>query len=295
MKIIKKYIEDYINNNTDIEKLEEPFNLELDQLSNAIKVSKSFIKIDIQGYDNELSFQLANIIAKTTLDSISLLIDNKDLFFRQILVSDKSLPTLNYKLLKVDKRLTLPGMSLNSIIPMISPKKALEIINKNKIFVDAISKVLISLKDSRQSHTRLANRWTTALNWYAEGIREDSDAIALTKFATSLDVLSKGGKYKGILSMLKKIFNINEDDTVAKDLSLKDFVKNIYDNERSKILHGTEYERLKSFNYQKNTYIPIIRSILLLSLEALYKFQGEDFDGSFIKVIEDNTNIKEVQ
>lgn len=291
----KKYIEDYINNSSDIEKLGEPFNWELDQLSNAIKVSKSFIKIDIQGYDNKLSFQLANIIAKTTLDSISLLVGNKDLFFQQILISDKSLPTLNYKLLKVDKRLTLPGISLSSIIPMISPKKVLEIINKNKIFVDAISKVLISLKDSSKSHTRLANRWTTALNWYAEGIREDSDAIALTKFATSLDVLSKGGKYKGILSMLKKIFNINEDDTVAKDLSLKDFVKNIYDNERSKILHGTEYERLKSFNYQKNTYIPIIRCILLISLEELYRFQGEDFDGSFIKIIEDNTKIKELQ
>ncbi|WP_164699293.1 HEPN domain-containing protein [Aliarcobacter skirrowii] len=287
----------YINNKTDIEKLEEPFNLELDQLSNAIKVSKSFIKIDIQGYDNELSFQLANIIAKTTLDSISLIIGNQDLFYQQILVSDKSLSVMNYKLLKVDSNLMLPGISLSPVVPMLSSKKICDLLNddKNKIFIETISKVLISIKDSSQSHTRLANRWTTALNWYAEGIREDSDAIALTKFATSLDVLSKGGKYKGILSMLKKIFNINEDDTVAKDLSLKDFVKNIYDNERSKILHGTEYERLKSFNYQKNTYIPIIRSILLLSLEALYKFQGEDFDGSFIKVIEDNTNIKEVQ
>ena len=291
----KKYIEDYINNSTDIEKLGEPFSWQLNSLANAIKISKSFIKIDIKGYDNELSFQLASIVAKTTLDSISLLIGSKDLFFQQVLISDKSLPTMNYNLLKIGENLMLPGMRLSPAIQIISSKKALEIINKNKIFTDAISKVLASLKDPSQSHTRLVNRWATALNWYAEGIREQDEAIALAKFATSLDVLSKGGKYKGILSMLQKIFNINEDDTVAKDLSLKDFVKNIYDNERSKILHGTEYERLKSFNYQKNTYIPIIRCILLISLEELYRFQGEDFDGSFIKVIEDNTNIKEVK
>lgn len=291
----KKYIEDYINNSTDIEKLEEPFSWQLNSLANAIKISKSFIKIDIKGYDNELSFQLASIVAKTTLDSISLLIGSKDLFFQQVLISDKSLPTMNYNLLKIGENLMLPGMRLSPAIPIISSKKALEIINKNKIFADAISKVLASLKDPSQSNAKLANRWATALNWYAEGIREQDEAIALAKFATSLDVLSKGGKYKGILSMLKKIFNINEDDTVAKDLSLKDFVKNIYDNERSKILHGTEYERLKSFNYQKNTYIPIIRCILLISLEELYRFQGEDFDGSFIKIIEDNTKIKELQ
>ena len=275
--------------------IEDPFSWQLNSLANAIKISKSFIKIDIKGYDNELSFQLASIVAKTTLDSISLLIGSKDLFFQQVLISDKSLPTMNYNLLKIGENLMLPGMRLSPAIQIISSKKALEIINKNKIFTDAISKVLASLKDPSQSHTRLVNRWATALNWYAEGIREQDEAIALAKFATSLDVLSKGGKYKGILSMLQKIFNINEDDTVAKDLSLKDFVKNIYDNERSKILHGTEYERLKSFNYQKNTYIPIIRCILLISLEELYRFQGEDFDGSFIKVIEDNTNTKEVQ
>ncbi len=270
---------------------------QLNNLTNSIKVSKSFVKVNIQGYDNELSFQLANIITKTTLDSISLLIGAKDLFFQQVLVSDKSLPAMNYNLLKMDGDLMLPGMSLSPVIPVISPKKAFEFLNKdkNKIFIDAISKILVSLKDPSQCHTKLANRWATALKWYAEGIREQDEAIALAKLATSLDVLSKGGKNIGILSMLKEMFKMNEEDIIVDKLTLKEFVKNIYNNERSKILHGTEYERLKSFKSQKSRYIPIIRCALLISLEELYKFEGEDFDGSFIKVIEENTNVNEVQ
>lgn len=290
----KKYINDNINNKEDIEELEEPIKKQLDSLSNAIKVSKSFIKIDIQGYDSELSFQLANIVAKTTLDSISLIIGNQDLFYQQILISDKSLPTMNYKLLKIDGNLMLPGMNLSPVISMISPKKACDLLNddKNKIFVDAISKVLISIKDSNQNHTKLSNRWATALNWYAEGMREDNDAIALTKLATSLDVLSKGGKNKGILSMLVKIFGITENDTIVDNLTLKEFVKEIYDNQRSKILHGTEYERLKSFKHQKKIAIPIIRKALLICLIELFSYKGDDFDGNFIKIIEENSMLE---
>lgn len=293
----KKYIADKIDDKQDLEELDDTLSWQLNNLTNSIKVSKSFVKVNIQGYDNELSFQLANIITKTTLDSISLLIGAKDLFFQQVLVSDKSLPAMNYNLLKMDGDLMLPGMSLSPVIPVISPKKAFEFLNKdkNKIFIDAISKILVSLKDPSQCHTKLANRWATALKWYAEGIREQDEAIALAKLATSLDVLSKGGKNIGILSMLKEMFKMNEEDIIVDKLTLKEFVKNIYNNERSKILHGTEYERLKSFKSQKSRYIPIIRCALLISLEELYKFEGEDFDGSFIKVIEENTNVNEVQ
>jgi len=57
-------------------------------------------------------------------------------------------------------------------------------------------------------------------------------------------------------------------------------------------LHGTEYERLKSFKYQKKVAIPIIREALLICLIELFTYKGNDFDGNFIKIIEENSMLE---
>ena len=131
----------------------------------------------------------------------------------------------------------------------------------------------------------LSSRWATALDWYAEGMREQNDAIALAKIATALDVLSNGGRYKGILSLLKKLFNKESNDVVLhscfKPITLEEFVKNIYDYGRSKILHGTNHERLNSFENERKQATEITRLALFKCLCLFGNYSGDDLNFGF--------------
>jgi hypothetical protein len=259
----------------------------IESVFSAIKKTPAMIKITIEGYERDYSYKLANLIAKTTLDSISLLF-NKDVFYQQILLSERTVPVMTHGIIETDGNLWLPSSSLSSRIHSMSPNDANISLQKsdNKKTIQAISKILFALKNPEESnYPKLSSRWATALDWYAEGIREQNDAIALAKIASSLDVLSKGGKNKGILDMLKKLFNVSENHIILKDIkkeiSLKEFVAEMYDDGRSKILHGTHHQRLKSFKKQREQASVIARIALLECLFLLDDYMEEDLEDGF--------------
>ena len=282
----RQYLKDRLSK-SNTERPKEPCSWMLDSIFNAIEKAPAMLKVTISNLEKDYSCKLANLIAKTTLDSISLLF-NKDVFYQQILLSERIVPIMTHGIIETDGNLWLPSSSLSSRVPIISPKEANEVLRKNdnKKIVQAISKILLALQQPEKAqYPKLSSRWATALDWYAEGIREQSDAIALTKIATSLDVLSNGGKYAGILDMLKGIYNISEEGIILKDIrkeiSLKEFVKEIYNFGRSQILHGTHYERLKSFKRQREQASIITRTALFGCLYLLDKYTGEDLESGF--------------
>ena len=291
----KQYLKDRLNNNTH-ETPKEPCNWMIESIFSAIEKAPAMVKITIKNFEKDFSYKLANIIAKTTLDSISLLF-NKDVFYQQILLSERTIPLMTHGILETNGNLWLPSSSLSSRIPIISPNQSHEELLKdeNKKFMQGISKILHALENPQVAqYPKLSSRWATALDWYAEGIREQNDAIALTKIASSLDVLSNGGKYNGILDMLKKIFSISEDQIILKDIqketTLKEFVKEIYDYGRSQILHGTHYERLKSFKKQREQASIIARTALFSCLFLLDDYTDEDLDSGFRELQKNLTN-----
>ncbi|WP_324172024.1 hypothetical protein [Sulfurimonas sp.] len=282
----KQYLKDSVNK-IKTETPNEPCDWMIESVFNAIEKAPAMIKITIKGFEKDYSYKLANIIAKTTLDSISLLF-NKDVFYQQILLSERTIPIMTHGIVETDGNLWLPSSSLSSRIPIISPKQSHEELLKkdNQKFLQGISEILYALENPQEAkYPKLSSRWATALDWYAEGIREQNDAIALTKIATSLDVLSNGGKYNGILNMLQTIYGISENDIILKDIkketSLKEFVKEIYDYGRSQILHGTHYERLKSFKRQREQASIITRTALFGCLFLLADYTEEDLDAGF--------------
>jgi len=282
----RQYLKDSLNKK--IPKTpKEPCNWMIESVFSAIEKTPAMIKITVKGFERDYSYKLANIIAKTTLDSISLLF-NKDVFYQQILLSERIVPVMTHGIIETDGNLWLPSSSLSSRIHSISPKDANISLqtSDNKIIIQAISKILFALQNPKTAkYPKLSSRWATALDWYAEGIREQNDAIALTKIASSLDVLSNGGKYNGILDMLKTIYDISENDIILKDIkketSLKEFVKEIYDYGRSQILHGTHYERLKSFKRQREQASVITRTVLFSCLFLLDDYAEEDLESGF--------------
>jgi hypothetical protein len=113
----------------------------------------------------------------------------------------------------------------------------------------------------------------------AEGSREQNDAVALAKIASSLDVLACGGKFTGIISMLTHLTGWKAEDEIttgSSPLSLKRVVKDVYDNGRSQILHGTHFDRIKSFETQRGHAAWLARFALIVCAERLMNFTGED-------------------
>jgi hypothetical protein len=133
-------------------------------------------------------------------------------------------------------------------------------------------------------HQGLINRWATALDWFAEGSREKNDAIAVAKIATALDVLACVGKFGGILSMLENLFSITDNTQVIGGESpktLRQLVKKIYDDGRSKILHGSYANRLESYAELRVPAEYVTRIALLESVIRLKSYNGDDKNTAF--------------
>ena len=157
------------------------------------------------------------------------------------------------------------------------------------LVVNAFARILEALVNPAAfPHPNLSKRWTTALDWMAEGSREKNDAVALTKIASSLDVLSCGGKYGGILRMLMHLTGWKETDvitTASNPQTLGQVVKDVYDNGRSQILHGTHFDRLKSFATQRGLADFLARIALIESASRLATFSGNDGDKEFRTIL----------
>lgn len=251
----------------------------------AVKECPSIIKVTISGYEKEYSRKLAKIVCKTALDSISLCIGSRALFHQQALQEERLVPIGSYSLVETDGFLWLPGQSLSDRVPHLSGDQVDKILTDMDFVLPALAFILDGLvTPERHSYPKLANRWATALDWFGEGSRESSDAIAVAKLGTSLDVLSAGGKYAGIAAMVSNLIGTAGDSVVvqgSKPRTLNQLIKDIYDNGRSKILHGTHFDRLESFKDERERASYFARIALIESAVRLSKYTGSDDDKSF--------------
>lgn len=251
----------------------------------AIRDCPSIIKVTVKGYELELSRRVAEIVCKSALDAVSLLFGGKDFFHQQALRDERLQPIESSSMLETDGWLWLPGYSLGPRFHHLDHLRVCDYLADKAAHLNAFGRILSAIVDPASSrHPNLSKRWLTALDWLAEGTRERNDAVALAKIASSLDVLSCGGKFGGILGMLVQLTGISEESIVVKGRSprtLREVVKDIYDNGRSQILHGTQVDRLKSFEAWRNYAAFLARLALIASAIRLDKFAGPDGDKEF--------------
>lgn len=251
-----------------------------------IKDAPAILKVKVVGCEKELSRKVGQLVCKSTLDAISLLLGRPEFFSTQTLQIERTLPHSFHTLVETDGFLWLPGSSRTKRFQVINNQDALKVIDENAEVVSAFEKILSALLNpSGEDHPELCKRWTTALDWYAEGCREQNSSIAVAKIGTSLDVLACGGKFKGILELVSNILKCGEYEIIVKgDLnwSLKKLIKEIYDNGRSQILHGTHYDRLKSFEQLNVLAIQITRFVLIGAAIRLNEYTGADNEKAFL-------------
>lgn len=257
----------------------------------AISHHPSILKITITGFEYDLSRKVGEIVCKAALDTISLLFGGQEYFHQQALADERLGPISSEKIVEIDGRLSIPGRLFGPRRRTISQDRARSYFEEHPDVTGAIKDILTALVDpANAKYPNLAKRWVTALDWMAEGQRERNDAVALAKIASSLDVLACGGKFSGILEMVSHLTGARPDDVVVKGLkprTLRAVIKEIYDDGRSQILHGTHFDRLKSFETTKFFAAHFARLALFECALRLREFSGDDNDSIAFRAMPD--------
>lgn len=254
-------------------------------LVSAVTACPAVLRVKIDGLDKNMSRKLGEIVCKSALDAVSLLIGQRQAFVQQALQVERLPPTGIDSIVESNGYLWRPGVSLTDRIPSLKHPRVHQFLRKSTSELEALAHAIYGLLDQSHPHPQLASRWATALDWYAEGQRERGDAIALTKFGTSLDVLSCGGRFAGILNLLTNLLNTPENTPFirgTKDSTLRKVVKDIYDRGRSQILHGNRHDRMEAYESDRNAAAYLARLALIESALRLKGYTGADEDKSFL-------------
>jgi hypothetical protein len=232
----------------------------------------------------QLSRRIAEMVCKSALDSVSLLVRGEDVFTRQAIATERLRPLVSYSLAEVNGTLCYPGLESDPRTHPNNHNELTKYIASIPNEIAAFGKMLDAiLRPKMARHPKLYMRLATALDWLADGYRETNTATAVAKIASSLDVLSAGGKLRGIVEMLENLTGWQRSGVVftSGNQSLYEVVKAIYDNGRSKILHGTYVDRLQSFSLQKEQGAKLARIALIEAALRLANYEGEDSDKGF--------------
>lgn len=259
------------------------------EVYSVIEKSKAIVSVDVKGMESRLSERFAHIIAKTSLDMISLCMGVNHAFVQQVLYDERLKPGMTYSLSSYDGFLDHRGFSLaEHCIPIFTSyehkQKGIDVLRK---YQPQFSYILSNLEENKDNtHPILAMKWMFALNWYAEGMRESNDAIALAKLASCLDTLSSSGKLAGIKTLICNILNLTDETKIfdingVQPLTLHAFVKRFYDDGRSRILHGTLESMLESFEIDRKRLANLARDVLLECANRLHTYDGEDSEIAF--------------
>lgn len=253
-----------------------------------IKNNNSMVSVEIKGYEPVLSEKFARQVCKTALDMISLTLGHQSIFYNNILQLER-LPVLNYgEFTENNGYLNLPSSGISKLfVPVLDEKQydyAYDLINQ---MLEPYSFIINGvLNPEIAKYPILTSKWVFALNWYAEGMRESNDAIAVAKLASCLDTLSSSGKYKGIKQVLHNVYNSDDNyclfgDKDLNPITIHTFVKRFYDDSRSRILHGTVKNMLESFADDRNRLAIVARWVLLDLANKLSAYDGSDDEKAF--------------
>lgn len=245
------------------------------------------LSVEVDGYELGLSKQLGALVCKSALDAVSLVFEREAIFHQQLLHGDRQIPLGLHSLISTDGVLWGPGSDMGPRMPVVSPGRAALVARENPAadLFDAIGKILNGLVDgTRHAHPGLSQRWATALDWFAEGQRERSDAMALAKIATAMDVLASVGKNAGIRAMAEHLTGRDARDFVVlgdAPKTLEKVIEEIYDEGRSQILHGAKVDRMLPLADERAVASALGRFLLLEAALRLRTYTGPDDDKAF--------------
>lgn len=257
----------------------------LNELVDAFHGCEAVVSIAVSGLEQHYSREVARMAARTALDGVSLLARRGGTAFSQQALSDERLqPLKNHAVMAFKGDYWIGGAWSERVIPVHQGGIRGNVFGDARLY-ESLCDVVGCLIDSRSHrHPQLAMRWAAALEWYAEGCRETSVTLAVTKLAASLDVLTCGQTAKGITRMVANLLGQAASDPVFKtdSVSLGQVVQSIYGDGRSQLLHGNQVDRRVAFDEERGQARALAEFALLSLLRRLAVYEGPDVECAFI-------------
>lgn len=274
------------------DKRDPPRGLDLSHdVHRAIHECPSILQITVNGNELELSRQRARFACRTALDSLALLMNRGDLHRQFVLFDERLEPIRQSRLISTDGRLWPPGGSFHPRGWDMDPAMVSDIVANGRKLLHASGRAIEAVLDpSSHPAPKLAQRWATALAWFADGCREKHDAVALAKIASSMDMLSCGGKYNGILDFIAHLTKTPTDRIIVESppLTMAQVVKLVYDSGRSQILHGTQVDSVKDFSAERRYATTLARIALRECVQRWVKYTGPNHAKAFRSISQVN-------
>lgn len=246
--------------------------------------------VETKKYERKYSEKVARLLCKTVLDAFSLAIGNPFAFHYQSLCGERLASSWRLHTFQLDNG-KLKAMSstltnrAKATMLLTSPKNQSTLSEDIKYLIPYLEYILEGFNSDTHSHSKLCKRWATALDWFAEGGRDNNDAIAIAKFGAALDVLGNGKGCKGILDVISTVIGWSREEPVSfangDTVTLRRLVKSVYNKGRSQILHGNRYDRLEYFADERGRAFWLARQVLLYSAKWLFAYDGEDSNDAF--------------
>ncbi len=251
-----------------------------------------FMRIKLEGLGPAYSEQWARISARLSLSAL-LLPFGADAIRRAYFLDEPVRSMREEKLKFKNAQPSSPSFSFR--MPNLrSGDFIVEDESGYKSYRDALSnifKVYLTSDSNLWNYPNLAKTWLSSLHWFSRAVKNEFDFEAVVNLGASLDVLTEGGKDKRIIDLASCLFQIQKNDNIFRnpDKTLKNFIKELYKEGRSRIIHGTREGLRENLSRLRQRGEVLTWNILLAYNDNLIKYQnaqdGEDNIKSFLKFL----------
>lgn len=245
----------------------------------AVEDCPSVLAVAIAPCDAVLSRQRARMAARAALDSLALIFHNPEMHRRFILHDEPALPMSYYMLSGTSGKLWHPDGNKVPRGAYNSPSDAMAVIDKYDDLIKACgSAISATLTPIDHPAPDLAKRWVTALRWHSDGCRETDDSIAVVKHAACLDILACGRKAEGIIALVESQLGVEGEQFLFErpGLTVNQAVRELYNKGRSRVLHGSFADPMKSFTEQRSRATKLARILLRTTVRNWEIYTGRD-------------------
>ncbi|KZB50807.1 hypothetical protein [Thalassospira xiamenensis] len=162
------------------------------------------------------------------------------------------------------------------------------LLERNVSFLNAVSEVINFLLNNNSeivNRGRLLNTLLQAMFWFYYACKEDNPTTAMVGFSAALDALSGGKKANGILAVLEARLGMSSSDIIYdQGPSLNEFVKYLYSQGRSRIVHGTSDKMGHDWSTTRGTAESLTRHALYACLDWVGGNRDEGYSSFLLKV-----------
>lgn len=149
----------------------------------------------------------------------------------------------------------------------------------------AITSVIEPTHTAGAKEPSIAQRLCDAIFWFGEARRDRTEFMALVRYGMALDVMAKGSRRRGIITLVERLAGLKGSDKVLNGESLETLVGQIYDEGRSQFGHGGRAALIQDLPASIEAADVLTQQVIQLYAACSAHYTGEQKYASFLEAI----------